>query len=184
MQICLCLGHVGAQQCGHGAFAGGHRLLHGLAAQLEQARGISDREAAGGGQRGVLAERVARHHDRLLAQREAALLLQDAQHSERVGHQRRLGVLGQDQFLGGPLEHQPGELLLQGLVHLLEYLAGGREGGGKIASHADGLTALAREDEGMNRHAVCSRMGWRGGLTIAHESVNGEKAAFGCGITT
>ena len=107
----------------------------------------------------VFAERVAGDDDGLLAQGEAALLLQHAQHGERVRHQRGLGVLGQRQLLAGPFEHQLGELLLQGLVDLLEHLAGGGEGGGEVAAHADGLAALAREDEGVNRHAVCSRKG-------------------------
>ena len=62
----------------------------------------------------------------------------------------------------GPFEHQLRELLPQRLVDLLEHLAGGGEGGGEVAAHADGLAALAREDEGMNRHAVCSRKGVAG----------------------
>ena len=138
----LGLRHVGAEQGGHRAFAGRDRLLHRLAAQLQQPGGVGDGEAAGGGQRGVFAERMSGDHDRLLSQREAALLLQHAQHGERVRHQGGLGVLGQGQFLAGAFEHQSGELLLQGFVDLLEHLARGGEGGGEVASHADGLAAL------------------------------------------
>ena len=100
---------------------------------------------------------MAGDHDGLLAQGEAAFLLQHAQNRQRVGHQRGLGVLGEDQFLAGAFEHEFGELLVQGVVDLLEHLAGGGEGGGEITSHADGLAALAWEDERVDRHAVCSR---------------------------
>ncbi len=73
-----------------------------------------------------------------------------------MGHQGGLGVLGQDEFFPGALEHQAGKLLLQGFVDFLEHLAGGGKGAGEVASHADGLAALAREDEGVNRH--CERI--------------------------
>ena len=113
-------------------------------------------EGTGGGERGIFAQRMAGDHDGPLAERPAALFLQHAQHGERVGHQGGLGVLGQDEFFAGPLEHQARELLLQGLVDFLEHLAGGGKGAGEVASHADGLAALAREDEGVNRH--CERI--------------------------
>ena len=78
---------------------------------------------------------------------DAALLLQHPQHSHRQRHQRRLGVLRQDQFLFRPLEHQPRQVLAQRVVDFLEYLAGGRLGLGKRLAHAHGLTALAGKNE-------------------------------------
>ena len=47
-----------------------------------------------------------------------------------------------------------GQLLLQGFVDFLENLPRGGERSGEVAPHANGLAALAREDEGMNRHNV------------------------------
>ena len=82
-----------------------------LAAQFQQPGGVGDVERAGGGQGGVLAERMAGNDHGLLAQGEAAFLLQHTQHGERVGHQGGLGVLGEDEFLAGAFEHQPGQLL-------------------------------------------------------------------------
>ena len=44
--------------------------------------------------------------------------------------------------------------MLQGFIDFLEHLPRGGEGGGEVAAHADGLAALAREDEGVNRHGA------------------------------
>jgi hypothetical protein len=97
---------------------------------------------------------VAGDDERLALQCGAAFLLQHAQHGHRVRHQRGLGVLGQNEFFGRAFEHQLGQLLLQGLVDFLEHLPRHGEGGGEVATHADGLAALAREDEGVNRHGL------------------------------
>src|SRR5262249_39721680 len=47
----------------------------------------------------------------------------------------------------GSLGHQPGELLLEGVVHLLEGVARDGKSLGELAAHADGLGALSREYE-------------------------------------
>ncbi len=145
--------HVGAEQRGHGAETGRDGLLHRLAAQLQQAGSVGDAEGSRGGKGGVFAERVAGDDQRLLGQGEAAFFFQHTQNGERMGHERGLGVLGQGEFLARPLEHQFRELLAEGVIDFLEHLARGGEGGGEIAAHADGLAALAREDERKNRHA-------------------------------
>ena len=67
-------------------------------------------------------------------------------------HQRGLGVFGQRKFFVRSLEHQLGQLLLQGFVDFLEHFPGGCESRRKVATHADGLAALAWEDKRMNRH--------------------------------
>ncbi len=95
---------------------------------------------------------MAGDDQRLALQRRVTLPLQHPQHCQRVGHQRRLGVLGQDQFLGRPLEHQLRQLLLQGLVDLLEHFPRGGEGGCQIPAHTNRLAALAWEDERIDRH--------------------------------
>ena len=73
----------------------------------------------------------------------------------------------------GPLEHQAGKLLLQGFVDFLEHLAGGGKGAGEVASHTDGLAALAREDEGVNRHCENPQWAWRDAVALGHKTVNG-----------
>ena len=143
---------IGAEQGGHGALAGGHRPLHRLAAQLQQPRRAAEREAAGGGERRIFAQRVAGDHGRAVRQAHAALALQHPRDGERVGEQGGLGVLGEREVLGGTLEHQLGEPLAKGFVDLLEHFAGGREGGGEVAAHAHALAALAGEDERVDRH--------------------------------
>ena len=66
----------------------------------------------------------------------------------RGGEQRGLGVLGAVEVLLGPVPREPGDRLAKGGVGGGE--DGGRGGGGlgEGAAHADGLAALAGEDEG------------------------------------
>jgi hypothetical protein len=142
----------------HAALAGRHRLLHRHAAQTQQARGVGDAQAAGGGQRGIFPERMARHHGGLVGQHQPALALQHPQHRERHRHQRRLRVLGQGELLDRAGEHQLGELLLQRVVDLLEHGAGGRERGREVPSHAGELASLTREDEGVHGHQDAIRL--------------------------
>ena len=75
---------------------------------LQQARGVADREAAGRGQRRVLAERMAGDEPQSSASRAAAARLERAQRRERGRHQRRLGVLGQAQPLVRALRRSAG----------------------------------------------------------------------------
>jgi len=56
------------------------------------------------------------------------------------------------------------------VVHLAEHLAGGSEGGGQVAAHAGDLAALARKDEGVDRHLLFPHE-W-GGIASARGRVN------------
>ncbi len=78
----------------------------------------------------------------------AELAVEHAHRRHADRHQRRLGVLGQGQRLDRPLAHELEQSLAEGVVDLLEHLAGGGEGVGKFDAHADGLAALTREHEG------------------------------------
>src|SRR3546814_15117347 len=55
--------------------------------------------------------------------------------------------LGQPQFLLRPFEHEAGQLLAEGVVDLLQGVAGDGEGFRERPAHADGLGALSRKDE-------------------------------------
>ena len=148
---------------------------------LQQPRRVAEGERAGSGQRGVFAQRMAGDdHGGFLLQHDAAFLLQHAQHRERVRHQRRLGVLGQDQLLARALEHQLRELLAEGVVHLLEQLARGGEGGGELAAHADRLASLAGEDEGVDWHWNCSPVRSGRGVTLRSRECQwkGQRSLF------
>ena len=134
------------QRC-HRAGAHRDRALHREAPALQQPRRLGERERAGGGQRRILAKRMAGDESHMTGHVEPALALEHPHHREAHRHQRRLRVLGQRQLFLRPLEHQPRQLLTQRLVDLLEDLARRREGAGEVASHADGLRALSGEDQ-------------------------------------
>ena len=136
-----------AEQGRHRALADRHRLLHRLAAQLQKPRGICELQGAGRRERRVLAERMAGDVARQAGQRLAAVLLQDAHDGDADRHQRRLGVLGQDQLGFGPFPHQFRQILLQRLVDLVEDVPGGGKGPGQVGPHADSLGSLSRKDE-------------------------------------
>ena len=86
-------------------------------------------------------------------ERLAAILLQDAGDRHAHRHQGGLGILRQDQVRFGPFAHQLREVLFQGLVDLLEDIAGRGEGLGEVCPHADGLGSLSRKDESANSWA-------------------------------
>ena len=67
---------IEAEQRGHGADADRHRLLHGETAGAQQARGVGNAQAAGGGQRGIFAERMAGHEGGVAPDRETGFGLQ------------------------------------------------------------------------------------------------------------
>ena len=54
------LGIVETEERGHGAGADGRRSLHGLASDTQEASRIGEAEGASGGERRILAERMAR----------------------------------------------------------------------------------------------------------------------------
>ena len=73
---------------------------------LEKPRRISQREGAGSGKGRIFPQRMARHEARRVANGDAMLGLQHADHRHGDGHQRGLGVFGERQVGLGPLPHQ------------------------------------------------------------------------------
>jgi len=90
---------------------------------------------------------MAGHEDRLVRQIDVAVFLEDRDHRHADRHKRRLGILGQAQRIVRALEHQTAELLLQGVVDLLEHQARHRECLGEVAAHTDRLRPLAGKHE-------------------------------------
>src|SRR6266480_4341835 len=80
--------------------------------------------------------------------RSAAIGLEHPDDRERGGEQCRLRVFGQHQIALGPLEHQPREVLRQGVVDFFEELARDRRGFGEFLPHAGELRTLARKHKG------------------------------------
>ncbi len=87
------------EQRRHGADADRHRVLHGRAAHAEEPRRIGELEAARGGERRILAERMAGDVGDAVRQRDAAFAASTRVAARLHRHQRRLGVLGQGQGL-------------------------------------------------------------------------------------
>ena len=104
-------------------------------------------QAAGGGQRGIFAERVSGHEGGVPADREAGLGLQHAQGGERDRHQRRLGVFGKLQGFGRAVPDDGGQLLAERRVDLVEHRAGGRKSLRQRLAHADRLGTLPWKSE-------------------------------------
>ena len=146
------LREIGADQRSHGAGAHRDRLLHDLAPQAEQARGVRQRQAPRSGKRGVFAKRMAGDEGSALLEPPGALGLERANHGDRDRHERGLRVPGERELALLTLEHEAGKALAEGLVDLLKHRAGGRKRIVKVAAHADRLGALTGEDDG-RRHA-------------------------------
>src|SRR3546814_8013030 len=73
--------------------------------------------------------------------------------------------LGQPQFLLRPFEHEAGQLLAEGVVDLLQGVAGDGEGFRERPAHADGLGALSRKDESHGHGRLLREYGgWQKGL--------------------
>ena len=65
-----------------------------------------------------------------LEQRRPAVALDHTGHGQGNSHQRRLRIFGQREVALRSFEHEPGEALSQGIVHLFENQAGGLKGFG------------------------------------------------------
>ena len=144
---------VEAHQRRHRPLAQGHGFLHSAAAGFQQRRRIGDGKTPHGGQGRILAEGMAGDEGCRLAKINPAVLGQHPNHRQADGHDRRLRVLGQDQFVIRALEHQLRQVLAEGFVYFLENLPGRRECPGDLLAHADDLGRLAGKNE-RARHAL------------------------------
>jgi hypothetical protein len=134
-------------QCGHRAFADRHGLLHRLAANAQEARGVRKRDRPGTGEGGIFPERVS-GNELGSTDTDALLFLQGAHHRARDGHQCRLGILSEREAIGGALPHDVGQLLAKRRVDLVEHGARSRESLRQVLAHADELASLPRECKG------------------------------------
>ena len=79
----------------------------------------------------------------------------------RGGHDRGLGILGEDQIAFRPFPHQLRELLRQRVIDFLEHFARGREGIGQRLAHADGLAALSGKKKCASHRRETNQSGHR-----------------------
>ena len=138
---------VEAEQRRHRPDADRHRLLHRLAAALDEPGGIADRQRARRRQRRILAERMTGDIGGVTPDVEAAVAFEHADDREARRQQRRLRVLGQHQLAFRTLEHQPRQMLRQRVVDFVEQIARRREGLGERLAHAGRLRSLSGKDE-------------------------------------
>ena len=156
----------GADQRGHGALAHRHGPLHGLAAQLQQARGVGQADRArprpgpnirpGSGRRrgGQGGQRLPPSFSRMRITARLTAIRAGWAFSVRVRSFR-------------PFAHQLGQLLAQRVVDFLEHLARRGEGLGQVGAHADGLAALSGKEEG-DSWRIFPRFWPEAGILIPH----------------
>ena len=148
----------------HGAAPGGHRRLHGIAANAQKPRGVRQRKRADRRMRRIFTQRMARRVSARLGEIDA-LGFQHPHHGHGHRHQRRLGIGRQRQGLFRPVPDDGGQLFAQRLVNFLEDRPrlgiGVRQG----LAHADALRALPRKCEccghGKPRSSRNSRDRWK-----------------------
>jgi len=128
----------------HRATTRGYRLLHEAPARCDDAHSVSIVHGPSTYQRGKLTEAVTGHPG---GPRSAPLVPYPPDSDSRRQH-RRLGVLGAIQLFLRPLGDQLPKITLQNLGCLGESFDHGSMLGGERAQHADGLGALARENNG------------------------------------
>ena len=85
-------------------------------------------------------------------QRNPAFAGQRGVNRQRMGHNRRLGIFGEPEFLVRPLAHQLEQALAKRLIDLAEHVAGSGAGFGQGGAHADRLAALSRKKECAHRN--------------------------------
>ena len=90
---------------------------------------------------------MSRDKIRLVSKSNANLFLKNTENRDGIGHDRRLGVLGQGQDLIWTIAHDARELLPQRIVNFLENLTRGGAGFGQIGTHANLLAALSGKNE-------------------------------------
>ncbi len=123
--------------------SGGDGLLHVAAAGADGADGVGEGEGSGGDVGGVFAEGMAGGEGGV-----DAVFGEDAGGGDGDGEDGGLGVLGELELVFGAFEDELGEGEAEGFVGLVEDGAGDGEVVVEIAAHADGLRALAGEEEG------------------------------------
>ena len=134
-----------AEHGDHGAFADGDRLLHRLAAAAQQARGVGDGERPGGGEGGILPQRMAGDESADRCGFEAGLGLQHADNGERDRHEGGLRVFGEGEGFRRAVEDDTRKAQFKGVVDFLEDLPCSREGVMERLSHPDLLRPLTGE---------------------------------------
>ena len=139
---------VEPEQRRHRALADRDRLLHRLAPEAQQTRGILKAQGARRAQGGIFAERVAGDEGRVARNAKSGLGLERAKRRHARRHQRRLGVGGQRQFGLGALEHELRQVLRERRIDPVEHLARGRKRFGERLAHADRLRPLTRKHQG------------------------------------
>jgi hypothetical protein len=145
---------IEADQGRHGAGAHRHRLLHGIATQAQQSRRIGERQAPGGGQSRIFAERMAGDESDVAGKVEPGFVREHPHCREAHRHQRRLGIGRQRQNVGWALPHDRRQLLAERLIDLGEYVPSRGESIGECLAHAHNLAALAGKYE-RDSHLRC-----------------------------
>ena len=143
---------------GHPAFPTRAGCLHQPAAGAHETDRVGEVQRAGRDEGRILAHRVAGDEGRVrdVDGQGVPLRADGLEVGDRGGEERRLRVLGAVEFLLGALPGEAGDGLAERLV------GSGEDGGGRgrclgeRPAHADGLAALAGEDEGDLVH----RLGW------------------------
>ncbi len=139
---------------------------------------VGEVERPGRGKRRIFAKAVAGDEMRGLGKVDAAFAGQRPEHRKRMRHNRRLGILGELQFVVGTLAHQLEEVLAESLVDFAEHVASGRAGLAERIAHADRLAALPRKKECAHRNPCCSVLKFAGELGRSAKiakSASGEK---------
>jgi hypothetical protein len=139
------------EHCGHCPFARRHRLLHELAAGVHGADSVSEREDAGGDERGVFAERVAGDDGR-----HNATGPEDALSGNGDGDDGGLGEGGETELVVRPMEAEGAEREAECFIGFGKDGLCFRKVLLEIAAHTDGLRALPWEEKCVRTHAPLS----------------------------
>jgi len=115
----------------HGASAHGDGLLHGPAADAQEAGRIGNGQGLSGRKRRIFPKRVTGNEGRIATEIDTGLRFKRAKRGERDCHQRRLRILGEGERLGRPIPHRVAELLPKRRVDFLKDPARRRKGFGQ-----------------------------------------------------
>ena len=138
---------VQAQNCGHGALAHGHSLLHELATLVHCHNCVSELHGTYIYQSGIFAQAVAGGHSAA-----NAMLFEHSTAGGAGGKDSRLGVGGQLQVGGRAFEAHLANGIAQGFISLGENLSYNRVFIIECLAHTHGLGALSRKNESNLAH--------------------------------